>query len=286
MKHPICDYEGSDYKAFWQGRDYEDAAERIAMGRLLPPRGDLLVEVGAGFGRWADLYRGYGRVILVDYAKSQLLEASKRLGEGFTYLAADIYQLPLADSAFDVAVTVRLLHHLSHIPDALREIHRILKPQGSYILEYSNKRNLKEILRYLVGRSRKRPFSPEPVKYMEMHFNFHPAYMRARLEEAGFALQRELSVSQFRWPPLKALLPPHILARLDGSIQGAGGRLKLGPSIFVAARARKEGSAMEGSPFLCPICQGSLEEREALLLCGRCGREWKAEEGVYDLRQG
>ena len=67
--HRYCDYEGSDYRtAFWGGRDreYEDAAERIALGRLLPPSGGRLIEIGAGFGRLADLYAGYREVVLLD----------------------------------------------------------------------------------------------------------------------------------------------------------------------------------------------------------------------------
>nr|HID13463.1 hypothetical protein [Anaerolineae bacterium] len=56
--HLICDYEGSAYRTeFWgQGREYEDAVERIALQRLLPPSGRRIIEIGAGFGRLADLY--------------------------------------------------------------------------------------------------------------------------------------------------------------------------------------------------------------------------------------
>ncbi len=39
---PVCSYEGSDYqKSFWEegGRAYEDAAEEIALRRLLPAAG-------------------------------------------------------------------------------------------------------------------------------------------------------------------------------------------------------------------------------------------------------
>ena len=39
---PVCDYEGSDYRArFWQnqGRDYEDGAERVALRRPRPGQG-------------------------------------------------------------------------------------------------------------------------------------------------------------------------------------------------------------------------------------------------------
>ncbi len=80
---PVCDYEGSDYRArFWEdgGRDYEDRVERVALRRLLPPAGDTLIEVGAGFGRLADEYRGYKRVVLFDYSRTLLREAQEILG--------------------------------------------------------------------------------------------------------------------------------------------------------------------------------------------------------------
>jgi len=286
MGHRLCDYEGSDYGAFWPGREYEDAAERIALQRLLPQKGEALVDLGAGFGRLVDLYQGYKRVVLLDFAKSQLLQAQKRLGEDrFIYLAADIYRLPLASSAFDTAVTVRVLHHIADIPAALAEIHRLLKPKGAYILEYANKRNLKEIFRYFLGRSQRQPFSQEPFEYLDMHFNFHPAYIAASLRQAGFALERELAVSQFRLPFLKRLFSPRILAYLDGLLQKPTAGLKLSPSIFVAARAVKEEGEAPKALFRCLYCCTPLQERGASLYCVGCGQEWKPQEGVYDFRE-
>jgi len=78
LQPQICDYEGSTYRTdFWegQGREYEDLAERIALRKLLSPDGDLLMEVGSGFGRLADLYGGYNKVVLLDYSKSMLRQA-------------------------------------------------------------------------------------------------------------------------------------------------------------------------------------------------------------------
>ncbi|MGE5138022.1 MAG: class I SAM-dependent methyltransferase, partial [Rudaea sp.] len=120
----ICDYEGSPWRtAFWPGREYEDKAERIALQHLLPAGGRRLVEIGAGFGRLADLYRGYDRVILLDYSRSLLREGRERLGSDprVIYVAADLYNLPLADNAVDTAVTVRVLHHIVDIPRAFAE---------------------------------------------------------------------------------------------------------------------------------------------------------------------
>ena len=61
---PVCDYEGSDYQTtFWeQGeRDYEDQAEAVALKRLLPVSGKLLLEIGAGAGRNTPRYNGFER---------------------------------------------------------------------------------------------------------------------------------------------------------------------------------------------------------------------------------
>ena len=286
VKHRVCDYEGSDYESFWPGREYEDAAERMALRRLLPKKGEALVDLGAGFGRLADLYQGYKRVILLDFARSQLLRAHRRFGEGrFIYMAADIYRLPLASSVVDTAVTVRVLHHIADIPAALAEVHRILKPKGTYILEYANKRNLKEIFRFLLGRSQKRPFSREPFEYPDMHFNFHPAYISASLREAGFTLEKELAISQFRLPLLKRLFAPGVLAYLDGLLQGPAAGLKLSPSIFVTARAVKEEAETPKALFRCLYCYTPLQEEETTLFCTGCGQEWKPKEGVYDFRE-
>ena len=80
---PVCDYEGSDYQtSFWDkgGREYEDRTEAIALKRLLPKSGRLLLELGAGAGRNTPRYLGFDRVVLLDYSRTQLEQAQQRLG--------------------------------------------------------------------------------------------------------------------------------------------------------------------------------------------------------------
>ena len=288
---PLCDYEGYDYEgAFWPGRDYEDAVERIALGKILPRSGGRLVEIGAAFGRLADLYDGYKRVVLLDPAKSQLREARERLGEDrrLLFVVGDAYQLPLSTSAFDVALTVRVLHHLTDVPAAFKEVHRILRPRGRYILEYANKRNLKEILRFLVGRSRGRPFSLEPVEYVPLHFNFHPSYIESGMRVAHFHVERSLAVSSLRSALLKRLVPQSWLVRVDGALQGPTASFRLAPSMFLRALAEKTGPESDRL-FQCPACgEEELDEDDSSLRCVNCGRDWPIEDGIYDfgLRQG
>jgi len=281
---PLCDYQGYDYQGrFWTGREYEDAVERIALGKLLPDRGGRLVEIGAGYGRLADLYEGYDRVVLVDPAESQLREAQRRLGRGgrYVYVVGDAYRLPLSTNAFDLALTVRVLHHLSDVPAGFREIHRILRPQGRYVLEYANKRNLKEVLRYLIRRSKRDPFSSQPVEYAPLHFNFHPSYIERGLREARFSVETALAVSSLRLNLFKRVLPGWLLVRADGFLQSPTAPLRLAPSMFLLARAEKEGPASKGL-FRCPECgHEELEETGHSLHCSPCGRSWPIEDGLY-----
>jgi SAM-dependent methyltransferase/uncharacterized protein YbaR (Trm112 family) len=288
----ICDYEDSAYRTdFWegQGREYEDLAERLALGKLLPPAGARLMEIGAGFGRLADLYDGYQQVVLLDYSKFMLRQAQEQWGrEGkYIYVAANLYGMPFIDSLFDTAVTVRVLHHVQNIPAAFQEIQRVLKPGGFYVLEYANKRHLKAILRYLLGRQSWSPFAREPYEFAELNYNFYPAWMNARLTEAGFAIGRELAVSSFRLPFLKRLISARPLAALDGLLQGPTASLKLAPSVFVQASAEKESAQAEGSGFFrCPGCHGTdLIEAEEALTCQSCGQRWAIDDGIYDFKE-
>ncbi len=279
-----CDYEGSDYRsAFWgEGkREYEDAAERIALRRLLPPAGGRLIEIGAGFGRLADLYGGYAEVILLDPAKSMLRQAQERLtNEGFIYVCGSVYDLPLGDASVDTVLTIRVLHHLKDVPAALREIRRVTRPGGRYILEYANKRNLKAVIRYLLRRG-VNPFGQEPYEFVPLNFDFHPAYMEQQLQQAGFAPGRQLSVSNLRLSTLKRTFSPQALAALDGWLQVPLAPLKLGPSIFVEALPQDGGLSEDSlALFRCPHCHSTeLTEREDALACRECGSAWHSLSG-------
>jgi len=211
------------------------------------------------------------------------------LGRGgkYIYVAADLYGMPFVDSVFDTTVTVRVLHHVQNIPAAFQEIQRVLKPGGVYVLEYANKRHLKAVLRYLLGRQSWSPFAPEPYEFVELNYDFHPAWMRARLREAGFSAGRELAVSTFRLPLLKRLTSPRALAALDGLLQGPTASLKLAPSVFVRARAEKEDAQAKSRAFFrCPSCHRTdLIEMEEALTCQGCGRRWVIDDGIYDFKE-
>ncbi len=289
---PVCDYEGSDYQAtFWdQGdRDYEDQAEAVALKRLLPPGGRLLLEIGAGAGRNTLRYKGFERIVLLDYSRTQLQQARARLGDSqrYLYVAADIYRLPFVAGLFDAATMIRTLHHMADAPLALEQIRKTLEPGSIFILEYANKQNLKAILRYALRRQTWSPFSPEPVEFVRLNFDFHPKTVRAWLQGNGFVVERQLTVSHFRLGLLKRLLPVNALVEMDSLAQLTGDWWQLTPSVFARARAVGETPrALQDAFFCCPTCGHSpLEEGIQAMVCSQCQRQWAFRDGIYDFRE-
>jgi ubiquinone/menaquinone biosynthesis C-methylase UbiE len=294
MAHPqrICDYEDSDYRTdFWegQGREYEDLAERAALRRLLPPRGRRLLDVGAGFGRLSEFYAGYDQVVLLDYSRSLLRQAQARLGRDprFVYVAASFYAMPFAADQFDAAMMVRVMHHVADVQTFLSEVARILAGGSTFVVEHANKRHLKAILRYALGRQAWDPFSWEPYEFVEMNFDFHPDWMRARLAEAMFHVKRTLTVSHFRLPLFKRLLPARLLAAADAALQPTGAWWQLTPSVFFQAEA--EGAPADATDtlcFHCPACGHSpLKEIGDGLTCPACEQDWPIHDGIYNFKR-
>ena len=288
---PVISYEGSDYQtSFWDkgGREYEDQAEAVALRRMLPAAGKLLLEIGAGAGRNTPRYQGFERVVLLDYSLSQLQQAQARLGrsERYIYVAADVYRLPFVGGLFDAATMIRVLHHMADAPQALRQIRQVLQPGAAFILEFANKQNLKAILRYWTKRQTWSPFSLEPVEFVALNYDFHPAAVRAYLQQTGFNLLRQLTVSHFRLGGLKRLAPTSLLVWLDAQAQRTGDLWQLSPSVFTLSKADSfGGKAAPGTFFRCPACSrpGLVETREAMT-CPTCAKTWPIVDGIYDFR--
>ncbi len=287
---PVCSYEGSDYQQrFWDegGRAYEDATEAVALKRLLPSTGEILLELGAGAGRNTPRYAQYQRVVLLDYSRSQLEQAQARLGgsERFLFIAADVYRLPFVRGVFDGATMIRTLHHMAEPEQALAQVRRVMTPGGIFILEFANKRNLKSILRYMVGKQDWSPYSQEPVEFAELNFDFHPKAVRRYLRETGFRIMRQLTVSHFRMNFLKRHVPTRLLAGLDALLQWTGGFIQISPSVFTKCQA--DGSGQKAQPdtfFQCPACGTPLEGMGKDLRCQNCGEIWEYRDGIYDFR--
>ena len=300
MTHPpVCDYEGSDYQSsFWDqgGREYEDRVEAIVLKRLLPKSGQLMLEVGAGAGRNTPRYVGFGRIVLLDYSRTQLEQAQQRLGksEKYIYVAADAYRLPFVDGLFDAATMIRTLHHMADAPNALKQVRKVLAPDAIFILEFANKLNLKAMVRYWLKRQVWSPFTLEPVEFAKLNFDFHPTAITKWLNELGFRVEKTLTVSHFRIGFLKRIAPTSVLVLFDLLFQWTGAFFQWTPSVFVRCRCDHEGRPRAETKidpasviefFKCPECgHAPLDDKPNYLECPNCKHKWGVRDGIYDFR--
>jgi SAM-dependent methyltransferase len=207
----------------------------------------------------------------------------------FIFVAGDWYRMPFVAGLFEMLVQVRTIHHAADVPALFRQLARIARPGGNYVLEFASKRHLKAILRYWTGRQKWSPFQPEPVEFVELNFDFHPRWIRRQLAEAGFAPGRQLTVSHFRLPALKRVVPASLLVKMDSAAQLTGDWWQFTPSLFVASQAPREGAVAPADAFFaCPHCLTPLgDPDQGLLTCPNeaCGRRWRFEAGLYDFKE-
>ncbi len=150
--------------------------------------------------------------------------------------------MPFKDESFDAAILIRTIHHLKNPPRALKEAIRILKPQGYFILEFANKLHFKAKIRALFRLdfnyfSNLESLEVGTVKNCNVPFlNHHPRYITNLLKKEGLQIIKMLSVSNFRSPICKKILPLKFLLFLEKLAQEIYASFCLGPSIFILAQ--------------------------------------------------
>lgn len=229
-----------NYQDYWAGREYEHAAEEMAIKRLL--RGKHFkqaVDVGGGYGRLSKLLTKFAdRVTLVEPSQQQLDFARIYLQdcpdvEQKQLQAAD---LKMKGDSIDLVLVVRVLHHLPDPLPEFKEIARVLKPGGTFILEFANDAHFLNRLRYGF-KGKKVPQNPidisTKVDVSAPFVNHHPKTIIKLLQDAGFELETVLSGSNLRSPALKRIFGKNILLNLEKVLQPMLAPLYFGPSVWL-----------------------------------------------------
>src|SRR5581483_6754811 len=117
--------------------------KRVALVRALAPAGARVLDVGCGTGTLAAALRAAGyRVYGVDASTGMLAQMDAR--QRGTPVAGLSEQLPLAGNAFDLAITVATLHHISdpaRIAQTIAELYRVVRPGGHVVVWDHNPNN-------------------------------------------------------------------------------------------------------------------------------------------------
>jgi ubiquinone/menaquinone biosynthesis C-methylase UbiE len=101
------------------------------------PKEAKVLEVGTGRGdMWkrnaARISQGWD-ITLTDFSAGMIADNKAHLGDlsqRMKYQEANVQELPFASGQFDIIFANYMLYHSPDIPQAVREIHRVLKPNG------------------------------------------------------------------------------------------------------------------------------------------------------------
>lgn len=117
-----------------------DSEVERAILDLLPEEGiDDLLDIGTGTGRMLTILAGRAeRAVGIDLSREMLAVARANLERSglrrWQVRQGDLYQLPLPNAAFDVAVMHQVLHYLEDPDDALTEAARVMRPGGTLLV--------------------------------------------------------------------------------------------------------------------------------------------------------
>jgi ubiquinone/menaquinone biosynthesis C-methylase UbiE len=238
-----------NYLTYWQGRDYEHAAEEIAIRRLLKGKHFRhAVDVGGGYGRMCLLLKNYATKVTLAEPSQQQLDIAKDFLKDHPEVDRKLMQaddLKFKDGQVDLVTMIRVMHHLPKPGPELSEISRVLGKDGYAIIEVANYAHGRNRLKYFL-KAEKLPTEPVDIrseankKKNEIPFvNHNPQTVIKQFADAGFWVERSLSVSNLRSTTLKKIMPKGMMLQVEEMLQPMLSRTYFGPSIFFLLRKGK-----------------------------------------------
>jgi SAM-dependent methyltransferase len=184
--------------------DPVDFAAELLQGEL-----GLVLDVGAGFGRYTDRLRAdhpEATVVAIDKAPGMLTEVAAPV------MVADAQDLPYPDAGVDTILAMHMLYHVPDVAKALAEFRRVLKPGGTLLASTNVHGDMAE-LGDLWDRVSRPILGPDGFTWQGGVANFDSANAPGLLK-AAFA-----SVETFEANGVVAVPDPEPILRFFASVQ-------------------------------------------------------------------
>lgn len=209
----------------WHGRLAEGEAAGdvlqqpwyVTVARLLPDlSGRRVLEIGCGRGDFSIWLAGQyteAKVTGVDFSETAIATARQRAsasGSGVQFKVEDAEALSLADSSFDYVISCECMEHVPCPERMAREIHRVLRPGGQFILTTENYFN-GMILQWLKTWALRVPF--DSGSGVQPHENFFLFWRVKKILERGGLKVLSMESNHYQWlllprtDPMKLVTP-------------------------------------------------------------------------------
>ena len=178
------DQWASSYENSWLQRAFFDRAHQatLALAAGIVQQPVSILDVGCGTGkllRRATTNWPEAQLIGVDPANG-MIEMAKRLTPNATFFTGMAEALPLEDASVDLALSTSSFHHWQDQAAGIREIARVLRPGGYFVLVDAS-------------------FPDWLVRVFRLKRFHSPAQLRTLFIQAGLHVQTQQTLAWRRW---------------------------------------------------------------------------------------
>lgn len=139
---------------------------------------ETIVDLGCGTGDLLEFLKKEAQLLIGVEKSSRMLDGARKRfasdGQNINLRIGELEHLPLREGEADVAVINMVLHHLPEPSKALKEVHRILKNNGTFIIA--------DFLSHELESMRER--------FGDRWLGFHTEDIRKWLEASGFQVKK------------------------------------------------------------------------------------------------
>lgn len=151
----IADYY-DDYSTWYEGErreGYYSLINDLEVERITPyARGSSILEIGVGTGLILERTSQVAAHATGIDLSLGMAGVSKQ--KGLDVLNASVNDLPFPDDSFDVAYSCKVLPHVPDIRGGLNELARVVRPNGTMLVEFYNPRSFKGLTYKIMTRKR------------------------------------------------------------------------------------------------------------------------------------
>lgn len=238
-----------NYLQYWNGRDYENAAERMALKRLLKGKHfRKAADIGGGYGRLCIFLKNYADKVILAEPSQQQLDIGAQFLKDHPEIDRKLTQaddLDFTDGELDLITMIRVMHHLPDPSVEFKELARVLSDDGYLVLEVANYAHGRNRLKHLL-KGKKLPKTPVDIRSKENQradeipfVNHNPKTVIKQLAHAGLKVEKILSVSNLRSPGLKKIVPRGVMLAVENIMQPTLAKTFFGPSTFLLVKKAK-----------------------------------------------
>jgi ubiquinone/menaquinone biosynthesis C-methylase UbiE len=233
-----------NYLDYWQARDYEHAAEEMAINNLLNGKHfKKAIDIGGGYGRLSVLLEDYADDVVLAEPSQQQLDIAKSFLKDHPRIGRKLMQADKLDfktGDINLVTMIRVMHHLPDPSAEFSEIARVLSSDGYAVIEVANYTHARNRIKHIM-KHQKLPLEPVSIRTSgdenEVAFvNHNPHTVIKQLAHAGLTVDRILSVSNLRSTTLKKIMPKRVMLAIEGILQPTLASSFFGPSIFFLVR--------------------------------------------------